>query len=145
MVRIPPRISRSGRLGREGREDFLGNLAGQGPTGLAHRMLRHVHEALGEHFDIHTGGVDNIFPHHENEIAQSEGFTGQKFVNYWLHCEHLLINEAKMAKRLGNFVTVRECTRKAWTARPCGIFCSPGTTDRSSTLRTTLSSKQRGR
>src|SRR5579872_4346597 len=63
---------------------------------------------LGEHFDIHTGGVDNIFPHHENEIAQSEGYTGKKFANYWLHCEHLLINEAKMAKRLGNFITVRD-------------------------------------
>jgi cysteinyl-tRNA synthetase len=63
---------------------------------------------LGAHFDIHTGGVDNIFPHHENEIAQSEGYTGEKFVNYWLHCEHLLVNEAKMAKRLGNFVTVRD-------------------------------------
>lgn len=63
---------------------------------------------LGEHFDIHTGGVDNIFPHHENEVAQSEGYTGKKFVNYWLHCEHLLINETKMAKRLGNFVTIRD-------------------------------------
>ncbi|MCL4518455.1 MAG: cysteine--tRNA ligase [Thaumarchaeota archaeon] len=62
---------------------------------------------LGEHFDIHTGGVDNIFPHHENEIAQSEAYTGQKFVNYWLHSEHLLINEAKMAKRLGNEITIR--------------------------------------
>jgi len=67
---------------------------------------------LGEHFDIHTGGVDNIFPHHENEIAQSEGFTGKKFVNYWLHSEHLLINEAKMAKRLGNFVTVKDLREK---------------------------------
>jgi cysteinyl-tRNA synthetase len=63
---------------------------------------------LGEHFDIHTGGVDNIFPHHENEIAQSEGFTGKKFANYWLESEHLLISDQKMAKRLGNFVTVRQ-------------------------------------
>ena len=63
---------------------------------------------LGEQFDIHTGGVDNIFPHHENEIAQSEGYTGKKFVNYWLHSEHLLINDAKMAKRLGNFLTVSD-------------------------------------
>ena len=63
---------------------------------------------LGEQFDIHTGGVDNIFPHHENEIAQSEGFTGRKFVNYWLHSEHLLINETKMAKRLGNFITIQD-------------------------------------
>ena len=62
---------------------------------------------LGEHFDIHTGGVDNIFPHHENEIAQSEAYSGKKFVNYWLHSEHLLVNEAKMAKRLGNEITIR--------------------------------------
>ncbi|MDA4131353.1 MAG: cysteine--tRNA ligase, partial [Thaumarchaeota archaeon] len=63
---------------------------------------------LGEEFDIHTGGVDNIFPHHENEIAQSEGYTGKKFANYWLHSEHLLVDNAKMAKRLGNFITVPE-------------------------------------
>lgn len=61
---------------------------------------------LGDEFDIHTGGVDNIFPHHENEIAQSEAYTGKKFARYWLHSEHLLINEEKMAKRLGNFLTV---------------------------------------
>ncbi|MHB1868467.1 MAG: cysteine--tRNA ligase, partial [Nitrososphaerales archaeon] len=67
---------------------------------------------LGEQFDIHTGGVDNIFPHHENEIAQSEGYTGKRFVNYWLHSEHLLINEEKMAKRLGNFLTVRDIRDK---------------------------------
>lgn len=63
---------------------------------------------LGEHFDIHTGGVDNIFPHHENEIAQSEAYTGKKFANYWLEAEHLLILDQKMAKRLGNFITVRQ-------------------------------------
>jgi cysteinyl-tRNA synthetase len=72
---------------------------------------------LGEEFDIHTGGVDNIFPHHENEIAQSEGYTGKKFVNYWLHSEHLLINEAKMAKRLGNFITVPELRAKGVDGR----------------------------
>jgi cysteinyl-tRNA synthetase len=63
---------------------------------------------LGEHFDIHTGGVDNIFPHHENEIAQSEGATGEKFVNYWLHNAHLQIESKKMAKSEGNFVTIQE-------------------------------------
>ncbi len=63
---------------------------------------------LGDHFDIHTGGVDNIFPHHENEIAQSEAYTGKKFANYWLEAEHLLILDQKMAKRLGNFITVRQ-------------------------------------
>jgi cysteinyl-tRNA synthetase len=61
---------------------------------------------LGETFDIHTGGVDNIFPHHENEIAQSEGATGKKFVNYWLHNAHLIVESKKMAKSEGNFFTV---------------------------------------
>lgn len=63
---------------------------------------------LGETFDIHAGGVDLIFPHHENEIAQSEGATGKKFVNYWVHNEHLLVNGKKMSKSLGNFYTLRD-------------------------------------
>jgi len=67
---------------------------------------------LGNHFDIHTGGVDNIFPHHENEIAQSECATGEKFVNYWLHCEHLLINDEKMSKSLGNVIFPRDLIKK---------------------------------
>ena len=57
---------------------------------------------LGEHFDIHTGGVDNIFPHHEGEIAQSEGFTGDSVVNTWVHGQHLLADGVKMAKSVGN-------------------------------------------
>jgi cysteinyl-tRNA synthetase len=63
---------------------------------------------LGESFDIHCGGVDNIFPHHENEIAQSEGATGERFARFWLHAEHLVVGDEKMAKRLGNFYTLRE-------------------------------------
>jgi len=63
---------------------------------------------LGNHFDLHTGGVDNIFPHHENEIAQSEAATSEKFVNYWLHCEHLLVEGDKMSKSAGNFYRLRE-------------------------------------
>jgi cysteinyl-tRNA synthetase len=63
---------------------------------------------LGETFDIHTGGVDNIFPHHENEIAQSEGATGKPFVRYWLHAAHLIAEGEKMSKSLGNFYTLRE-------------------------------------
>ena len=63
---------------------------------------------LGTHFDIHTGGEDNIFPHHENEIAQSEAATGTRFVNYWLHCRHLLVDNQKMSKSLGNFYTLRD-------------------------------------
>jgi cysteinyl-tRNA synthetase len=63
---------------------------------------------LGETFDIHCGGVDNIFPHHENEIAQSEAFTGKKFVNYWLHCQHLIRDGEKMSKSRGNIITIQE-------------------------------------
>jgi len=63
---------------------------------------------LGEHFDIHTGAVDNIFPHHENEIAQSEGATGHPFVETWLHAEHLIVDGEKMAKSKGNFFTLED-------------------------------------
>ena len=63
---------------------------------------------LGETLDIHTGGVDLTFPHHENEIAQSEGLTGKQFVRYWLHAEHLSVNGEKMSKSLGNFYTLRD-------------------------------------
>jgi cysteinyl-tRNA synthetase len=63
---------------------------------------------LGESFDIHTGAVDNIFPHHENEIAQSEAATGKLFVRTWLHAEHLIVEGQKMAKSLGNFFTLRD-------------------------------------
>jgi cysteinyl-tRNA synthetase len=63
---------------------------------------------LGETFDIHCGGVDNIFPHHENEIAQSEAASGKKFVNYWLHCHHLVRDGEKMSKSRGNTITIPE-------------------------------------
>jgi cysteinyl-tRNA synthetase len=72
---------------------------------------------LGETFDIHTGGVDNIFPHHENEIAQSEAFTGKPFVRYWLHSAHLLVESEKMAKSTGNFFTLRELLEKGHDPR----------------------------
>ncbi len=61
---------------------------------------------LGNHFDIHTGGVDNIFPHHENEIAQSEASTGETFVDLWMHGEHLIVDGEKMSKSKGNFYTL---------------------------------------
>ncbi len=63
---------------------------------------------LGSHFDIHGGGMDLKFPHHENEIAQSEGATGEKFVNTWMHVGFVRVNQEKMSKSLGNFFTVRE-------------------------------------
>ena len=70
---------------------------------------------LGKTFDIHTGGVDNMFPHHEDEIAQSEAANGCKFVNYWLHCEHLTVDNKKMSKSLGNFYTLRDLLNKGYT------------------------------
>ncbi|WNB77260.1 cysteine--tRNA ligase [Methylomonas koyamae] len=67
---------------------------------------------LGNHFDIHGGGMDLQFPHHENEIAQSEGATGETFVNYWMHNGFVRVNEEKMSKSLGNFFTVREVLKQ---------------------------------
>jgi len=70
---------------------------------------------LGETLDIHTGGVDLVFPHHENEIAQAEGVTGKPFVRLWLHAEHLLIEGQKMSKSLGNFYTLRDVLDKGYS------------------------------
>jgi cysteinyl-tRNA synthetase len=72
---------------------------------------------LGETFDLHTGGIDNLFPHHENEIAQAEAATGKPFVNMWMHCAHLRVNGEKMSKSLGNFYTLRDLIEKGWTGR----------------------------
>ena len=67
---------------------------------------------LGETFDVHCGGTDNMFPHHENEIAQSEAYFGKKFVNYWLHCRHLIVDGEKMSKSKDNFYTMRDMLQK---------------------------------
>ena len=72
---------------------------------------------LGETFDLHTGGIDNLFPHHENEIAQAEAATGKDFVKTWMHCAHLRVNGEKMSKSLGNFFTLRDLIEKGWTGR----------------------------
>ena len=72
---------------------------------------------LGETFDLHTGGIDNLFPHHENEIAQAEAATGKPFVKTWMHCAHLRVNGEKMSKSLGNFFTLRDLLEKGWTGR----------------------------
>ena len=69
---------------------------------------------LGETLDIHTGGIDLSFPHHENEIAQSEAATGKPFARYWLHAEHLLVEGEKMSKSVGNFFTLRDLFGKAY-------------------------------
>jgi cysteinyl-tRNA synthetase len=72
---------------------------------------------LGPSFDLHLGGEDLIFPHHEDEIAQSEGATGQPFVKYWLHGAFLLVEGKKMSKSLGNFFTLRDLLAKGFTGR----------------------------
>jgi cysteinyl-tRNA synthetase len=72
---------------------------------------------LGPQIDIHCGGVDNLFPHHEAEIAQSESCTGKKFVRYWLHSAHLLVEGQKMSKSLGNFYTIRDLIARGFTGR----------------------------
>jgi cysteinyl-tRNA synthetase len=72
---------------------------------------------LGESFDIHTGGVDNIFPHHEDEIAQSEAATGKMYSKYWMHCGYLVVDGKKMSKSLGNFYTLREILEMGYTGR----------------------------
>ena len=73
-------------------------------------------DLLGDHFDIHCGGVDNIFPHHENEIAQSCAANECKFVNYWLHNKHLLVDGQKMSKSLGNFYKIKDIVNKGYSA-----------------------------
>ncbi len=72
---------------------------------------------LGKTFDLHTGGIDNMFPHHEDEIAQSEAANGCTYVRYWLHCAHLMVNGEKMSKSLGNFFTLRDLLSKGYTGR----------------------------
>jgi cysteinyl-tRNA synthetase len=72
---------------------------------------------LGPSIDIHCGGVDNMFPHHENEIAQSECCTGVQFVHIWLHSDHLVVDGKKMSKSLGNFFTLRQLLQKGYTGQ----------------------------
>lgn len=72
---------------------------------------------LGASFDVHTGGVDNIFPHHEDEIAQSESANGQPFAKYWLHCAHLMVDGQKMSKSRGNFHTLRDILARGYSGR----------------------------
>ena len=72
---------------------------------------------LGPTFDLHTGGVDNIFPHHENEIAQSEAASGEQFVRYWMHAAHLMVDGKKMSKSRGNFYTLRDILAKGYEPR----------------------------
>jgi cysteinyl-tRNA synthetase len=77
---------------------------------------------LGETFDIHAGGIDLVFPHHENEIAQSEGATGKEFVRYWIHFEHLKVDGETMSKSKGNYYTFRDITAKGFSAAAIRYF-----------------------
>jgi cysteinyl-tRNA synthetase len=76
-----------------------------------------IRKIFGKTIDIHTGGVDLIFPHHENEIAQSEAAYDEQFVRYWIHVEHLLVDGAKMSKSAGNFYTLRDLIAKGYSPR----------------------------
>src|SRR5215813_7675880 len=77
---------------------------------------------LGETFDIHAGGIDLVFPHHENEIAQSEGATGKEFVRYWIHFEHLKVDGETMSKSKGNYYTFRDVAAKGFSAAGIRYF-----------------------
>ena len=95
-------------------EHFWETSIGRGRPGWHIECSAMAMKYLGETLDIHTGGIDLAFPHHENEIAQSEGATGKHFVKYWLHAEHLLVEGEKMSKALGNFFTLRDLFAKGY-------------------------------
>jgi cysteinyl-tRNA synthetase len=100
-------------------EHFWETRLGAGRPGWHIECSAMAMKYLGETLDIHTGGVDLTFPHHENEIAQSEAATGKPFARYWLHAEHLLVEGEKMSKSLGNFFTLRDLFAKGH--RPSAI------------------------
>lgn len=106
---------------REG-EHFWESPLGKGRPGWHIECSAMAMKYLGERFDIHCGGEDNIFPHHENEIAQSECCTGKQFVNFWLHCRHLLVDGEKMSKSKGNFFTLRDLLGKGFHAMAIRYF-----------------------
>jgi cysteinyl-tRNA synthetase len=95
-------------------EHFWETPIGPGRPGWHIECSAMAMKLLGETIDIHTGGIDLAFPHHENEIAQSEGATGKQFVRYWMHAEHLLVEGEKMSKSLGNFFTLRDLFAKGY-------------------------------
>jgi cysteinyl-tRNA synthetase len=95
-------------------EHFWETEIGKGRPGWHIECSAMAMKYLGETLDIHTGGIDLAFPHHENEIAQSEAATGKPFARYWLHAEHLLVEGEKMSKSQGNFFTVRDLFEKGY-------------------------------
>lgn len=90
----------------------MGQPLGRGPSRLAHRVLGHGLRDAGREFDIHGGGADLQFPHHENEIAQSEGATGKPFSQVWMHNGFINVDNEKMSKSLGNFFTIRDVLKE---------------------------------
>lgn len=96
---------------------FWESALGRGRPGWHIECSAMAMDLLGESIDIHVGGVDNIFPHHENEIAQCEAYSCRHFVKHWLHAEHLLVDHKKMSKSLGNFYTLRDLLDKGYTGR----------------------------
>ncbi len=93
------------------------NVLGKGRPGWHIECSAMAMKYLGETFDIHCGGIDLIFPHHQNEIAQSEGATGKRFVHYWVHNEWLLVDGQKMSKSMGNFFTLRDVLGKGYNSK----------------------------
>jgi len=104
------------KAAKEG-EPFWATDLGAGRPGWHIECSAMSMKALGETFDIHAGGIDLVFPHHENEIAQSEGATGKPFVRYWVHAEFLMVEGEKMSKSKGNFYTFRDLVEKGYTPR----------------------------
>jgi cysteinyl-tRNA synthetase len=99
---------------KEGEPSWKSEKFGDGRPGWHLECSAMSSKYLGNHFDIHMGGVDNIFPHHENEIAQSQCATGEQFVNYWLHCQHLIVDNQKMSKSLGNFYILSDLLERGY-------------------------------
>ena len=105
-------ISCSGKRSKPGQAEVAFSAWGEGRPGWHIECSAMGCTLLGEHFDIHGGGHDLQFPHHENEIAQSEGASGGKFVNYWVHNGFVRVDNEKMSKSLGNFFTIRDVLKK---------------------------------
>ncbi len=103
--------------GRRGDEPYWDTPFGPGRPGWHLECSAMSMKYCGETLDIHCGGADLVFPHHENEIAQSEGATGKPFVRTWLHCEYLIVNGEKMSKSKGNFFTLRDLLDKGYDPR----------------------------
>jgi cysteinyl-tRNA synthetase len=102
------------KAAKEG-EPFWDTAIGKGRPGWHIECSAMAMKYLGEQLDIHTGGVDLTFPHHENEIAQAEGISGKQFVRFWLHAEHLSVESQKMSKSLGNIYTLRDIVNKGYS------------------------------